>query len=180
MSRNGIPGGRIVFSGLVFDIVHVPGRDGGPDLEFAAAADSVRVYPWDQNNVVHLIRERRQGLEAEETLRVVSGSLEAEETPTAAAARELLEEIGCRAATLRVFHTSVTQLKVLNRIYHVLATDLSWGPSSPEPGESIERVAIPAAELDDFVWSGAIAEDPIALALLKLTRARLGRAHNTP
>lgn len=170
--HEGLEEARTVFTGLVFDIVRLRARDTERELEFAVAADSVRVYPLDVDGAITLIDERRPGPFDDVVLRAVSGSIEAGETPAEAAERELREEIGCVAERLELFHTSMTNMKVLNRTFHFVAEGLSWQAPTPEPDEHIAPRRIARDAVDEIIWSDAIVEDPVSFALLRLMRLR--------
>lgn len=170
--RKPVLGGQVVFHGVVFDIVHLyQEHAGNTPYEFAVADDSVRVYPIDGSGTVWLEIERRPGVFGERPiLRSISGSIEEDETPESAAGREMAEELGLTGGELRVFHVSVPNLKLVNRIFHVVATGWTMGVPHPEPDEDIDPFTVQLNAIPDLVWGGQIIEDPIALALLKLNR----------
>lgn len=75
-------------------------RDGGEHAFFRIdAADWVNVVPITTAGDLVLIRQYRHGA-GEVTLEIPGGMVDPGETPSAAAARELLEETGYRAAEL--------------------------------------------------------------------------------
>jgi ADP-ribose pyrophosphatase len=76
-------------------------RDGGEHAFFRIdAADWVNVVPITSGGEVVLVRQYRHGA-GEITLEIPGGMVDPGETPSAAAARELLEETGFGAAELR-------------------------------------------------------------------------------
>src|SRR5580704_10138251 len=97
MSRGDVSqklGGRTVYSGIIFDIVHVRDSSSQEELEFALADDSVRAYPVDEHGNLWLASERRAGLGSNKVIRAVSGSVEKGEDAVTAALREANEELG--------------------------------------------------------------------------------------
>lgn len=163
-------GGETVYSGIVFDIVHVHDTSSHEDLEFALADDSVRAYPIDADGNVWLASEKRSGLGDERVIRAASGSVNDHEDVAAAALREANEELGVEGGSAMIFHESTTNLKLLNTITHVLIQDWIPGKQHLEPSEQIEPYVVPVRDVPDLVWSGKILEDPVALALLMIHR----------
>jgi 8-oxo-dGTP pyrophosphatase MutT (NUDIX family) len=164
--------GKRVYAGIIFDTYRrvVPLPSGGViEWETVACADVVRVYPVTESGEIFLIHETRPG-EIRPTLRVVSGRIDPDETPTAAAARELGEEIGMQAGHYFVFATSQPMLKVRHRVHHVLARCLSPIVAQPELGERVEAVCLSVKDATRRVWNGEICEDVIAFNLLRLDR----------
>jgi 8-oxo-dGTP pyrophosphatase MutT (NUDIX family) len=162
--------GGLVFKGEVFSIFQRE-VDEAPGVrsihELATCNDAVRIYPVDDQDRLHLIREYRYELD-EEIMRCVSGSLDDNEDAGSAAARELREELGLDAVLLDVFHVSEPMLKVRHKVFHFLAQGLSRTDPAPEPGERIEPVVVPMSQVRDLVEADGIREDIVAFALLKL------------
>lgn len=161
-------GATLRFAGRSFDIVGMTGEN-GEDLEFVIAGDSVRVYPVDSRGNLLLQKEIRPGFD-NVFLRPASGGSEVGEAALDTAIREAHEELGTVGGRGTVFHSSTANLKVINTITHVLLEDWERGDQRLEPNELIEPFVIHMSEVPRLVWSGEIAEDPVALALLILAR----------
>jgi hypothetical protein len=161
-------GGKTVYSGIVFDIVHVYDASSQEELEFALADDSVRAYPVDRLGNLWLASEQREGLGSERVIRAASGSVEDGEDSVTAALREANEELGVGGGSAKIFHESTTSLKLLNTITHILIQDWIPGPQHLEPSEQIVPYIVSLADIPELIWKGRILEDPVALALLKL------------
>jgi 8-oxo-dGTP pyrophosphatase MutT (NUDIX family) len=119
---------------------------------------------------VWLTRQPREAVGESASLEVPAGKLDVDgESPLEAAARELSEEAGKRAATweeLMSFYTSPGFSD--ERIWLYLATDLSDDPDGhPGEGEQIEIVPWPRARLDDAIAQCRDSKSLIALLWLK-------------
>jgi 8-oxo-dGDP phosphatase len=98
---------RTVYEGLsrvVVEKVRTP--DGSEvDREIVEHPDAVAIVPVDDRGRVLLLRQYRQALRSY-LLEIPAGKLDVDgETPEAAAQRELVEEVGCRAGELTLLGT---------------------------------------------------------------------------
>ena len=85
----------------------------------------------------------------------------------ATAHRELLEEVGGRAAALRYIGQFYTSNGISNEIAYVyLATGVQLGETYREPAELIETELVPVEEALRMARDGEISDGPSALALL--------------
>ena len=119
--------------------------------------DWVTVVALTSEGQAVLIRQFRIGIESN-TLEVPGGVVEPGEDPAAAAARELLEETGFRAAELvhigSVHPNPALQTNVCHS-YLALGCQRVHG-GAPDAGEDIEVVVVPASALQRLVREGAI------------------------
>lgn len=164
-----------VFSGRLFDLQQTdPGQP--LSLERAVCADVVRVYPVSSvADELLMITEHRPDLEDRWITRAVSGSIEAGESPLDAAARELLEETGFAAEDLVVFHVSTPMLKVVHRVFHVVAFEpRRQGLPTHGPDERIGTLTIPLDRIPETALSAELEEDIVSFGLIQLWRY-LGR-----
>jgi 8-oxo-dGTP pyrophosphatase MutT (NUDIX family) len=119
---------------------------------------------------VWLTRQPREAVGVSASLEIPAGKLDvAGESPLQAAARELAEEIGKRAAEweeLMAFYTSPGFSD--ERIWLYLATGLSDDPEAePDEAERIEIVPWPRDRLDDAIAQCEDSKSLIALLWLK-------------
>jgi len=124
---------------------------------------------------VVLIRQFRFGT-AELTLEIPGGLIDAGEAPAAAAARELLEETGYRAAHWTALGTIAPNPAFLrNRLFTFLAEGCTRvADPDPDPGEDIEVELHPLDRIDDMLAAGEITHALVAVAFQKLAFHRRG------
>jgi ADP-ribose diphosphatase len=129
---------------------------------------AVGMLAVDADNV-WLTRQPREAVNESASLEIPAGKLDVEgESPQQAAARELSEEIGKRAANwqeLMCFYTSPGFSD--ERIWLYLATDLSDDPDAePDEGERIEIVPWRRERLDEAIAACRDSKSLIALLWL--------------
>ncbi|MFC2045954.1 NUDIX domain-containing protein [Chloroflexota bacterium] len=120
-------------------------------------------------------------------MEVPAGGLSPDPTPKEVAPRELLEEVGGRAAELRYVGQFYTSNGISNEVAYVyLAIGVELGEANREPTELMEIRLVPVDEAMRMAREGEISDGPSALALLwcePLLRPLWGRipkpdAHN--
>jgi 8-oxo-dGTP pyrophosphatase MutT (NUDIX family) len=134
--------------------------------------DWVVVLPITVDERLVLVRQFRHG-SGRVGLEIPGGLIDAHETdPAAAAARELREETGYaaeRIVPIGVMNPNPSMMT--NRCHAFLATGCRLvGELAMDPGEDIEVVTVPLAELDRMVARGDI-EHAIVLATIAFWRA---------
>jgi len=130
--------------------------------------DWVNVIPVTPEGRVVLIRQWRQGAD-EVALEIPGGIIDPGETPAQAAARELLEETGHRAASLdHLGWVHPNPALFSNRCHTFLARDVhDHQPQRPEDVEEIEVFTVAAVELPGLVAGGAITHSLVVAALAR-------------
>jgi len=164
--------GRIVR--LEVDRVRLP--SGGESVrEVVRHAGAVVVLPVHDDGTVVLLRQFRYPT-GEVLLEAPAGKLDvAGESAEACARRELTEETGLEAGTMRPLGSFYTSPGFSDEILHCFAaTGLGAADEPPESEpEILEVVRLSATELEDAIRSGSI-RDAKTLAVLLLGRVVAG------
>ena len=148
------------------DEVRLPG---GQEIKYGVLESGgfAAVVPVTDVGDVVLVHQWRQPL-AGFTLELPSGGVDAGEDPREAAARELFEETGYRAAGLECLtsvHTSTGRSTEVCHLFRCRAVRDERGPR-PEPTEFIEVVELPLEEAVEMALSGVISDAATVLGLL--------------
>jgi ADP-ribose pyrophosphatase len=117
---------------------------------------SVVVLPVLPDGRIVLIRQYRYA--ARQYLwELVAGRIDAGETPQVAAARELIEETGFRAKRFRVFlDVFPTPGFLEERMFILLAEDLTAGEAEPEEDEKIISRGYNRKQLEEMIRGGKL------------------------
>ncbi len=150
---------EVVYEGPVFgvrrDEVEEPGGLRAM-REVVTHPGSVVVLPVLDDGRVVLIRQYRHATR-QYLWELVAGRIDAGETPKRAAARELLEETGYRAKRFSVFlDVFPTPGFVEERMFILLAEELTAGKAQPEEDEKIEARAYNVKELKQMIHGGKL------------------------
>ena len=127
---------------------------------------AVTVIPVLAADRVVMIRNHRIAV-GERLWELPAGKLEPDETPEAAALRELAEEtgyLGGRVTRLGEFYTSPGFADELMRVY--LAEDLTCSVPALEPGEAITVEILELAEVMNMIRKGVIRDGKTIAGLL--------------
>ncbi len=163
-------GGEEIFSGVVIhvkkDTVTLPnGKSAG--REVVEHRGGVAVLAVDQNGCVPMVRQFRYPL-GKHLWEIPAGKLERGEDPDQAIIRELREETGLVAATVRPLGRFFPTCGYSNEIIRLyLATDLTYVGAKPDDDEFLEIKYVPIAELYQKCLSGEIEDGKTIVAVLK-------------
>ncbi len=121
------------------------------------------------------VRQFRKPVEAM-MLEVVAGVLEVDELPEAAARRELKEETGYTALTLRPLGVVYPSPGYVDERIQVYAADVGLEPGATalDHDERVEVVTLSAAEFESLTWRGGVS-DAKTLAAWTLFKAAAPR-----
>ena len=155
------------------DRVRTP--SGGESVrEWIAHPGASAVVPLHADGTTVLIRQYRYP-PRREFLEVPAGKLDPGEAPEAAAARELAEEVGLRAARWTPLGPTFPGIGYSDEVIHLfLAEDLAEAAGETDDDEHVVPVRMPLAEAVARARRGEIADGKTALALL-LADAALAR-----
>jgi ADP-ribose pyrophosphatase len=165
----------IVFRGKKFQVAVAddPLPDGrAVRREVVLHPGAVAVLPLPDAGHVCLLRNRRFAV-GEELWEIPAGTLEPPEPPDQAAARELAEETGYRAARWRKLREFYPSPGVLSERMHLyVAEELTPGPQRLEAGEQIEPHVVPWSDALGWALDGTIRDAKTLVAILLWERLR--------
>lgn len=156
-----------------FEFCRVVGGDGSQDREVVRHPGAVVILPLrttSSGRSVVFIRNWRIALEAW-SLELPAGTMEPPEPPELCAARELAEETGYQAATLRGLGRFHTSPGLSNEFMHAyLAEGLTPVGQDLEDDERIQVVEIPVERCWSLIASGELMDAKSMLTVLLACR----------
>lgn len=164
-----------IYQGRAFgvrqDEIRLPdGRTAAMDV--VEHAKAVTILPVDAVGDIWFVRQYRHPI-GELLLELPAGTLEADEDPQKAAAREIREEIGMAASELELLSEFFLAPGYSTEyMYIYLATGLSPAPLSQDEDEYLFVEKIPAAEAYRLLQAGKL-RDAKTLLALEQARSRL-------
>jgi ADP-ribose pyrophosphatase len=127
---------------------------------------AVVILPIFEDGRVCLVREYRVAVD-ETLIELPAGTLEPNEDPAEAAARELAEETGYRAGSIRPLLEFCMSPGILDERMHLfLAESLTPGPMSLDAGEDLEPMTCTWAEAMEMARRGDIRDAKTLVSLL--------------
>lgn len=164
--------GEEVFGGKVVsvrvDSVELP-KGGRAIREVVQRRPAVVLVPIDADGNVILVRQYRYPV-GETLLEAPAGMVEEAETPEACAQRELQEEAGYWARSLKSLGRFWTTPGFCDELMYVyVATGLEPSSLEPDPDEDIEVVRVPRSRIRDMIQTGEIQDAKTIAALLMAT-----------
>jgi 8-oxo-dGTP pyrophosphatase MutT (NUDIX family) len=164
-------GGETAFDGSQFSVRVERFRHADGEIaerEIVRRTDAAAIVAYD-DRCVWLVRQPREAI-LEHTLELPAGKIDEGESPLGSAQRELAEEIGREAGDWREVELYYASSGYSDEVVHVFAaTGLRETDAEPDPGERIEVVRWPLADLDGAIAATNDAKTLIGLAWLRAT-----------
>ncbi len=131
----------------------------------------VAILPLDNNGIVYLIQQFRYAL-GKESIEVVCGAIDEDESPVEAALRELLEEQGIQAEEWIELGVVNVDTSIVHCPAHLfLAKQLTFTKTKREGTETIKTVKLPLNVAGQMVMDSAITHSISCVLILKAINA---------
>ena len=120
-----------------------------------------------------MVRQYRYVQRENHRWEIPTGGMDPEETPEAAAQRELMEEIGYQANRLTPLSQFYSSKSVCEEIAHLyLGQDLVQATLPPDRTEFLEVATLPFTEVLEMVMRSEIKDSMTVIAVLQAARLR--------
>lgn len=146
-------------------VIRPDGKDG--IFGVVEMVEGVSVLPLDNEGFVYLTKEFHYALERD-SIEVVSGAIDKNESALEAAKRELKEELGIEAdkwIELGIVNPFTTAIKSPATMY--LARELHFAEADPEGTERIDVIKVKLNDALKMVMEGKITHGPSCVLILK-------------
>jgi ADP-ribose pyrophosphatase len=160
---------KVIYQGRVFGVRRDEVLEPGglrTTREVITHPGSVVVLPVLPDGRIILIRQYRHATR-QFLWELVAGRIDHGENPRQAAARELIEETGYRAKRFRIFlDVFPTPGFLEERMYILLAEEITLGEAEPEDDEQITARAFKRRELESMIRRGKLRDAKSVAGLL--------------
>ena len=145
---------------------------GAHQFEVIEHSGAVVVIAMPTPDEMVLVRQYRHPLDRM-TWEVCAGGVDPGETPLDAAMRELREETGFRARSMRRLWSAYSAPGFCNELLHFFVTD-AWdeGEQQPDPGEDIEIATFPVTRLREMIERDELPDAKTQISVLWASTAR--------
>jgi len=161
-------GSRRVYEGRVINLrVDTVATHGGThDLEIVEHSGAVVVIAQPAPDEIVLVRQHRHAIGAD-TWEVCAGGIDPGETPEQAAIRELREETGLRAHTVRRLWSAYSAPGFCNELLHFFhAGSYDVGEPEPQGEEEIEIATFPLERVREMIERDELRDTKTQVAVL--------------
>ena len=164
---------QTVFSGNVFQVkvdkVKLPDKREST-REIVKHPGGVTMLPLTVDNKIIMVKQYRKAVE-EVLLELPAGKLEEKEEPVECVQRELEEETGYRAGSVKKIISFYTSPGYSNEILHLfLGQDLKFTTKNPDKDEFVETEIIEKNQIMNLIFRGKIKDSKTIIGLLYFLR----------
>lgn len=150
---------------LRVDTVEIPNR-GYKKREIVEHNGAVGIIAITPENKVVLVKQYRKAIE-KELWEIPAGKIEPGENPKESAIRELKEETGYSAQSIKLLHKFYTSAGFSNqKIYIYLAENLTPGKQNFDDDEFIETKEFSLNEVYDMIYNNDIEDGKTSIGML--------------
>ena len=150
---------------LRVDTVEIPNR-GYKKREIVEHNGAVGIIAITRENKVVLVKQYRKAIE-KELWEIPAGKIEPGENPKESAMRELKEETGYSAQSIKLLHKFYTSAGFSNqKIYIYLAENLTSGSQDFDDDEFIETKEFSLNEVYDMIYNNDIEDGKTSIGML--------------
>ena len=150
---------------LRVDTVEIPNR-GYKKREIVEHNGAVGIIAITRENKVVLVKQYRKAIE-KELWEIPAGKIEPGENPKESAIRELKEETGYSAQSIKLLHKFYTSAGFSNqKIYIYLAENLTSGSQDFDDDEFIETKEFSLNEVYDMIYNNDIEDAKTSIGML--------------
>lgn len=161
-------GGDVVFEGRRFHVERVVPEhaDAGRYYDIVRHPGAATILPLLNHDRIVLIYNYRTSVNAE-LLELPAGTIDPGEDPLTCATRELTEETGYHAGTIRPLNVFYTSPGIFDeKMFTFIADQLTPGNTAHEPGEKIRVTTMTFNDALDAIESGQIVDGKTVATLL--------------
>lgn len=168
--KNGKIDSRIAFDGKYLkirqDIINIPNRP-VKTWDIVVTSGAVAVIPIDSQGRIVLVEQWRRAIDRI-TLEIPAGMLDPGETPEVCAQRELQEETGLKAGSLKAFGGCFSSPGSMNEYIHLfLGQDLTRAPLNADDTDLIDVRALSLIDAQKMIENGQICDAKTIIGILK-------------
>ena len=150
---------------LRVDTVEIPNR-GYKKREIVEHNGAVGIIAITRDNKVVLVKQYRKAIE-KELWEIPAGKIEPGENPKQSAIRELKDETGYSAQSIKLLHKFYTSAGFSNqKIYIYLAENLTSGSQDFDDDEFIETKEFSLNEVYDMIYNNDIEDGKTSIGML--------------
>ncbi len=161
---------KTIFKGKIFTIKHRPvvlPTGEKTTFEYCVRPASVSTLAFNDRNELLMIKEHRPGYRHNVWFLPGGRMDQPGDTPKKAALREMREETGYRAKTIKLVHKKSPASTLIWDIYLFAAKDLTWDPLPKDPGELTKPVFVPLNQAVEMALNGEIENEFISYDIIR-------------